>query len=120
MRQQTMNNLLDSKDDRGQGFNFTEIAIGVIRRIPSGMVTTYGMIAERAGNRCGARQVSRILHSCSEKFDLPWHRVVNRKGEVPFRSSMDHHFQRRLLEQEGVIFSDSGIIDFRQYLWWPD
>lgn len=99
---------------------FTARVVAIIRKIPFGKVTTYGMIAAEAGNRCGARQVARILHSCSEKYDLPWHRVVNRNGEVSFRSSMHHHFQRNLLAGEGVVFSVQGKIDFEHYLWRPD
>jgi methylated-DNA-protein-cysteine methyltransferase-like protein len=98
---------------------FTAQVVEIIGRIPFGKVTTYGMIAAAAGNRCGARQVARILHSCSEKYDLPWHRVVNRGGEVSFRPSMDHHLQGNLLAAEGVVFSDQGKIDFAHYLWRP-
>lgn len=100
--------------------SFTAQVVEIVRRIPFGRVTTYGIIAASAGNRCGARQVARILHSCSEKYDLPWHRVVNRNGEVSLRSSMSHQFQRNLLIEEGVIFNAHDKIDFGRYLWQPD
>ena len=49
---------------------FTERVIEVIRGIPRGKVMTYGGVAKVAGKHGGARQVVRILHSCSDKYDL--------------------------------------------------
>jgi methylated-DNA-protein-cysteine methyltransferase-like protein len=99
---------------------FTTRTREIIRRIPPGMVSTYGIIAKYAGNRSGARQVARILYSSSEKYGLPWHRVVNRDGQISPRSSMGHLFQRQLLEEEGVVFGENGRIDFTLFLWRPE
>ena len=99
--------------------DFTTRAIAVIKRIPSGKVTTYGMVAAAAGNHCGARQVARILYSSSEKHGLPWHRVVNQKREISPRTSGSHLQQKQFLETEGVTFDDLGRIDFTRYLWIP-
>lgn len=52
---------------------FTERVVEAIKRIPKGKVATYGQIATKAGNPFGARQVVRVLHTLSEKHDLPWH-----------------------------------------------
>ena len=98
---------------------FTRKAIDIIRNIPSGKVTTYLIIATAAGNHCGARQVARILHSGSEKYGLPWHRVVNQKRTISPRSSGSHLTQRKMLEEEGIDFDPDGKIDFTQYLWFP-
>jgi methylated-DNA-protein-cysteine methyltransferase related protein len=98
---------------------FSEQVIALIRRIPSGTVTTYGLIAAAAGNHCGARQVSRILHSFSTIHQLPWHRVVNRNGQISPRMSMGHLEQRRLLEAEGILFGADGRIDLGRFLWLP-
>ena len=98
--------------------HFTEQVISVIMRIPRGRVTTYGLVAAAAGNHCGARQVARILHSSSDKYKLPWHRVVNVKGEISPRRSMGHITQRELLEREAV-FLEAGSIDLEKFLWIP-
>ena len=98
---------------------FTKEVISIIRRIPVGKVTTYGLIATSAGNHCGARQVARILHSSSEKYDLPWHRVVNIRGGISKRKSMSHLAQEQLLAKEGVLSVDSKV-DLDTYLWIPD
>jgi methylated-DNA-protein-cysteine methyltransferase-like protein len=90
---------------------FTDRVVNIIKSIPPGKVATYGMIALWAGNPRGARMVAWILHSSSAKYDLPWHRVVNRRGEISFRPSQDFSLQRCLLEEEGVIFDERGRVD---------
>ncbi|WP_114569816.1 MGMT family protein [Exiguobacterium flavidum] len=85
---------------------FTCDVIDLIKRIPPGKVMTYGQIAAYAGKPRGARQVSRILHSLSSKERLPWHRVVNARGEL----SLEGEEQRIALEAEGVVFIGKRII----------
>ena len=80
----------------------TERVISIIRSIPPGEIMTYGEVARAAGYPRGARQVSRILHSCSEKYSLPWHRVVG-KGPKISLSGEGAVIQRQLLEEEGVV-----------------
>ncbi len=99
---------------------FTSAAIELIRAIPEGKVCTYGRIAEHAGDPRGARQVVRILHSCAEKEQLPWHRVVNREGRIALRPMEGYETQRALLEHEGVEFDELGRIDLNRFLWEPD
>lgn len=99
--------------------SFTRRAIEIISRIPPGKVTTYLIIAAAAGNHCGARQVARILHSSSEKYKLPWHRVVNQKRQISPRSSGSHVNQKQLLEAEGISFDGNDRIDFDLCLWLP-
>lgn len=94
---------------------FTEEVIRIIREIPEQRVMTYGQIAAYAGNKRAARQVSRILHSMSSKHALPWHRVINQKGEISLQGSE----QRELLEMEGVHFQLDGKIDLAVYQWEP-
>ena len=53
-----------------------------IRNIPARRVLTYGQIARVAGSTHAACQVVRILHSMSRKHHLPWHRVINSKGQI--------------------------------------
>ncbi|WP_094096300.1 MGMT family protein [Paenibacillus physcomitrellae] len=83
---------------------FTERVISIIKQIPEGQVMTYGQIAALAGSPRAARQVVRILHSSSRKHKLPWHRVVNVKGEIGLQDEESRFMQRMQLEQEGVEF----------------
>lgn len=95
---------------------FTERVIEVVRSIPPGKVTTYGMVAQYAGNRMAARQVARILHSCSEKEALPWHRVVNREGRIVIFSDQAV-IQKMLLEDEGIEIGPGNRVCLEAYLW---
>jgi len=94
---------------------FTKRVIDIIKTIPEGKVMTYGQIANIAGKPRGARQVSWILHSMSKKYHLPWHRVINSKGEISLRGSE----QEELLALEGVEKDLSRKIDLSIYLWEP-
>lgn len=76
---------------------------------------TYGQIAAIAGNPRSARQVSRILHSMSQKYDLPWHRIINSKGFISLKEQ-GYQLQKELLEAEGICFKQDGSIDLEKYL----
>jgi methylated-DNA-protein-cysteine methyltransferase related protein len=98
---------------------FTVKVIEIIAAIPAGKVSTYGIVAAHANNRRGARQVARILHSSSAKHDLPWHRVVNRNGQISLKSGQGYERQMKMLMAEGIIFDEHDRLDFSRYLWWP-
>ncbi|OBZ10207.1 MGMT family protein [Bacillus sp. FJAT-26390] len=94
---------------------FTKRVIEIIKAIPKGTVMTYGQIAEQAGSRRGARQVVRILHSLSSIHQLPWHRVVNAKGEIAIRDEEARYMQSFYLNEEGVETSKDGRVDLDKY-----
>ncbi|ANF95277.1 MGMT family protein [Paenibacillus bovis] len=98
---------------------FTERAVHIIRSIPAGKVMTYGQVAAAAGSPRAARQIVRILHSMSRKYRLPWHRVVNKYGEIAVKEEESSFEQRALLEEEGVIFNGERRIDLVTYSYWP-
>lgn len=93
---------------------FTKDVLVVLKQIPYGKVTTYGDVAKTAGYPNGARQVVRILSSLSEKEDLPWHRVVNKAGQVVLRGDGELE-QIALLQMEGVGFISEHIVDMKNY-----
>ena len=94
---------------------FTSKVVEIIRNIPEGRVMTYGQIAEMAGSRRAARQVVRILHSLSRAYDLPWHRVVNAKGEIAIKDDEGRFMQTVHLRSEGVEVDDEGRIELEKY-----
>lgn len=96
---------------------FTQRAVRIIKNIPEGRVVTYGRVAFLAGKPGAARQISRLLHSMSEKHQLPWHRVVNAKGKISLGRSQGYELQKALLESEGVEFLHNDAIDLKIYLW---
>jgi len=94
---------------------FTREVIQTILNIPEGKVMSYGQVAAHAGSPRGARQVVRILHSMSRKYNLPWHRVVNIRGEIALNKDEGGDEQRMLLEAEGIEFKLNGQIDMQKY-----
>jgi|APAra7269096819_1048525.scaffolds.fasta_scaffold12691_3 methylated-DNA-protein-cysteine methyltransferase-like protein len=108
------------KNKRRGSMSFTERAVALIKQIPSGKVMTYGQIAGLAGSPRGARQVVRVLHSMSKKHNLPWHRVINSKGEIGFKDEEMYVVQKLSLEAEGILVSSDGKLDLKVYLYEPD
>ena len=98
---------------------FYDRVVALIKSIPAGKVATYGQIADHAGNPRGAREVAYILHSSSEKEDLPWQRVINSKGQISLRPGHGYEMQKKFLEDEGVVFDAEGRVDFALFLWRP-
>ncbi|MFL6562379.1 MAG: MGMT family protein [Bacillus sp. (in: firmicutes)] len=98
---------------------FTENVVEIIRNIPEGKVATYGQIAGLAGSPRAARQVVRALHSMSKKHRLPWHRVINAKGQIALLDDESYNEQRLSLEAEGVEIGLNGVIDLERYQWKP-
>ena len=100
--------------------NETAAAIcAVVRRIPKGWVATYGQVAARAGLPRRARLVGYVLQHLDTTTDIPWHRVVNAKGEVSYALSRhgSDAFQQRLLEEEGVEFDDRNRFNLERFRW---
>ena len=104
-------------DKEDENSKFSHRVKQLIKAIPHGKVATYGQIASQAGNSRAARQVAWILHSCSEKEGLPWHRVINSKGRISLPPQGGHEIQKKLLELEGIEFKENGSIDLDKFLW---
>ncbi|MDD2889475.1 MAG: MGMT family protein [bacterium] len=95
--------------------SFYQRVIIAIKDIPRGKVATYGQVALVAGNPRAARQVSYILHSSTEKYALPWHRVVNSKGSISLKPKKGYELQIKLLKKEGVVFDKKNCIDLKKF-----
>lgn len=92
----------------------------VVRRIPRGRVATYGQVARLAGLAGHARQVGYALHSLPKGTRLPWHRVINARGEVSRRRRPGAELsQRLLLEREGLRFDARGRVALARVGWTP-
>lgn len=94
----------------------------VVMAIPAGRVATYGQVAELAGLARHARQVGYALRRLPADSAIPWHRVVNARGEISRRAATvgeSEYEQRFLLEDEGVRFDEKGRIRLHDYRWQP-
>lgn len=85
-------------------------------------MATYGQIARMVDGPCHARQVGYALAATPyDKADknekqIPWHRVVNAKGEISARAQSDNEvYQKILLESEGIEFDNNNRISLTHY-----
>ncbi len=100
--------------------DFFQRVYKVVKTIPVGRVTTYGLIAKKLGSASSARTVGWALNACHNDSSIPAHRVVNRNGLL----SGKHHFKgfdlmKQLLENEGIEVNDDKVVDFNIKLWNP-
>jgi methylated-DNA-protein-cysteine methyltransferase-like protein len=77
--------------------------LAVVESIPRGRVSTYGLVADRAGLPRRARLVGRVLSKLPTGSPVPWHRVVGAGGRIAFPAgSRAQREQRARLAREGV------------------
>ena len=102
-----------------QGDEAVAAICAVIDRIPKGWVATYGQVAAMAGLPRRARLVGHVLQHLDPASRIPWHRVVNARGEVSYSASRNGSdaLQRRLLEKEGVAFDSADRLDLERFRW---
>ena len=99
---------------------FEKKVLKIVEEIPFGKVTTYGLIAQACGARVSARMVGWVLNANANKHDIPFHRVVNRNGELTGK----YHFptptlMKELLISEGIEFEDEKV-NLKKHLWIPN
>ena len=92
----------------------TQKIIEQILAVPRGKVSSYRDIAAKAGLPNGARQTVRVLHSMSEKYALPWHRIIRSDGRIALEGE-GRTLQIKLLRAEGVKVSAEGKVDVKRY-----
>ena len=144
---QTSNRRIPNVDGR-----FRQRVYEIARLVPCGQVTTYGFISTLAGMPRHARQVGWALHTLPEELvwghdsdprragrlvpqtavdadreaargKVPWHRVINAKGQVSSHPD-DAGTLRQidLLRQEGIDVADDGTLvsGLAAHQWQPD
>ncbi len=107
--------------DRPRGSDLYDRIYAAVRLVPYGKVTSYGQIAILAGVPGAARVVGYALFALThnETTNVPWQRVINRKGTLSLRKLGEAGgVQRKILESEGIIFDKDERIDWDQYGWW--
>lgn len=100
---------------------FFSLVYEVVRKIPSGRVTSYGAIAKYLGSTQSARMVGWAMNDSHYQMEyVPAHRVVNRNGLLTGK----HHFgntntMKQLLENEGIKVVNDQIVNFEKHFWDP-
>ena len=102
---------------------FNALVWEIVRQIPPGQVSTYGKIAAmipppegmtlRSYDAFGARWVGGAMAACPE--GVPWQRVINSQGKISLRPG--GYEQRRLLEDEGVLFDEKDRVNLKVFGW---
>ena len=88
----------------------------VVKRIPRGAVASYGRIARMVN--CTAREVGYAMAATPSGQGIPWHRVINSKGEISARKGGGGgDRQREKLREEGVVFDTLGRVNFERFGW---
>ena len=100
--------------------DFTERVYAIVARIPPGRVTTYGRIAKTIGDPRGARMVGWALMHGESSPELPFHRVVNRNGELTGGWYFGHpDIMAARLVAEGIPFKAEYFVDLDRCVWDP-
>jgi methylated-DNA-protein-cysteine methyltransferase-like protein len=100
---------------------FHEKVLIIVSKIPFGKVTSYGAIAQVAGQKSSSRLVGQILSTLKHDNNYPCHRVVNRLGILTGK----HNFEppsrmEELLIAEGHKIQNNTIKNFKEVFWNPD
>jgi len=100
--------------------DFFQKVYKVVKMIPSGRVSTYGLIAKYLGSTKSSRVVGYAMNASHQNSEIPAHRVVNRVGLL----SGKHHFSgttlmKDLLESEGVKIQNDRVVNFKKVVWDP-
>lgn len=109
-----INNAVQERD-------FFADVMDVVRQIPRGRVTSYGVIAKYLGAARSSRMVGFCMNNAhAVKPKVPAHRVVNRNGLLTGK----HHFgsptaMEDLLKKEGVKVKDDQVVEFARKFWDP-
>jgi len=90
----------------------------LVRACPVGNVTTYGWLAKAVGYPRGARMIGWIMNETPE--GVPAQRVINSKGELSGSWAFGQRGRmRKLLEAEGIAFSEDERVDLKRFGWDP-
>ena len=113
---------------------FSERVYACVRRIPKGRIINYGSVAALAGKPRAARGVGYALSHLPPETDVPWWRVVNRRGAISTSRAaglaqrqralvLERHFDfargRPGPGMERVVFDDHGEASWERFGWDP-
>lgn len=94
-----------------------EIIWDLVSHIPKGCIVTYGQVAHACGFPRQARLIGYALHNLPAGSDVPWHRVINARGEISFPpESVQYAEQLRRLRKEGIFFV-KGKTSLARFAW---
>lgn len=100
---------------RGKKMKKYEKVYKLVQKIPKGRVSTYGLLAKQLN--MSPRVIGHALHLNPNSNLTPCHRVVDRTGRVaPGFAFGGPGIQKKLLEQEGILFKDESHVNLGKSL----
>lgn len=100
--------------------SFFDDVFEVVKLIPKGRVTSYGMIGAYLGAKGSARMVGWAMNQAHGlKENIPAHRVVNRSGLLTGKVHFGGERMKELLESEGISVKNDKIVNLEKYFWDP-
>lgn len=97
---------------------FSKKVVELALSIPSGRVTTYGLITAAAGGHpMLSRMITHILAKSNKVDQIPFHRIVYSSGKIWF--DPDHNKWRdQLYKKEGIkVDKNNKIINFEKIIY---
>lgn len=97
---------------------FSQAVWELATAIPPGRVTTYGILAKRAGGGAqAARSITSILAKAPNQRAIPFHRIVYADGRAWLTPSCEKE-RRKLFKKEGITLDERGyILNFEDVLY---
>ena len=99
--------------------SFFEDVWDVVKQIPKGRVTSYGLIANYLGTKMSARMVGWAMNAVHSDETIPAQRVVNRNGMLSGKAHFGGDRMQQLLERDGVKVEKDKVVDFEKIKWDP-
>jgi len=97
---------------------FRTQVIEYIKKVPKGMVVSYGQVAAAAGSPRAARQVGGILRALNiSDGNVPWWRVINNQGVISIKGNWTatKELQSELLKKDKVTASEHYTVDIAKH-----
>lgn len=98
--------------------DFNGRVYALVAQIPEGKLVTYGQIAAVCGAAWAAWEVGQIAHTGPS--DLPWQRVVNKRGGLASGYPGGKAGHKKALVAEGLDVSEDFSVEIGKYLWQPN
>ena len=97
---------------------FSRLVWELATSIPTGRVTTYGILANAAGGGAqAARSITSILSKAPNQGVIPYHRIVYANGRVWMAPEYEKK-RRALYKREGITIDSKGYIkDFEEIVY---
>ncbi|MCW1948926.1 MAG: MGMT family protein [Candidatus Shapirobacteria bacterium] len=96
---------------------FSKKVVALALTIPSGRVTTYGLLCAAAGGHpMLSRMITNILGKSDQVDKIPFHRIVYSNGKV-WRDPKYDQWRNQLYQKEGIkVGKNNKIVDFEKIL----